>query len=176
MLPDERNGLGSLPPVLLGAGLMINELKSGDRMGAIKELVDRLHASGCVTDSLGFLQSVLDREDLESTVLGSGVAFPHARSRSVARLGLAVGNSPDGVAFYSDLYPEPVHTVCLLAVPTVGQEGYLSLLGRLAQLFQSGDFRSHLQACASPDQMSQLIEQNLPESTQGLYSTQGQRS
>ena len=35
-----------------------------DRMGAIKEMVDRLHRTGCVTDSLAFLQSVLDRESM----------------------------------------------------------------------------------------------------------------
>jgi mannitol/fructose-specific phosphotransferase system IIA component (Ntr-type) len=171
-----RDVQGTESGVLLEPDLMISELKSCDRMGAIKELVDRLHSSECVTDSLGFLQSVLDREDLESTVLGSGVAFPHARSRSVAHLGLAVGNSPDGVAFHSDLYPEPLHTVFLLAVPTVGQGAYLSLLGQLAELFQADDFRQGLQACAFPDQMSQLIAQNLPEPAQRLISTQGQPS
>lgn len=131
-------------------------------MGAVKELVDRLHVAGCVTDSLGFLQSVLDRDDLESTVLRSGVAFPHARSRSVARLSLAVGNAPGGVAFFSDLYPEPVRTICLLAVPAAGEGAYLGLLGRLAELFQADDFRRRLQACASPDSMSRLILQDLP--------------
>ncbi len=61
---------------------MVESLKPRDRMGAIKALVNRLHGAGYVTDSLRFLQSVLDREDLESTVAGNGVAFPHARCRS----------------------------------------------------------------------------------------------
>ena len=66
-----------LSAVLSGdQGLMVPDLESRDRMGAIKELVDRMHLEGSVIDSLAFLQSVMDREDVESTVVGAGVAFP----------------------------------------------------------------------------------------------------
>jgi hypothetical protein len=85
---------------------MVPDLQSPDRMGAIKEMVDRLHRAGCVTDSLAFLQSVLDREDLESTVLEKGVAFPHARCRSTTRLDVAFGISRQGVDFHSERYPQ----------------------------------------------------------------------
>ena len=63
----------------------------GDQSNAIKELVDRMHNAGWVDDSLSFLQSVLVREDLESTVVTEGIAFPHARSHAVKRLGAAFG-------------------------------------------------------------------------------------
>ena len=34
--------------------LMVPNLQSGDRLGAIKELVDRMHEAGWVDDSLSF--------------------------------------------------------------------------------------------------------------------------
>ena len=152
---------------------MVKELRATDRMGAIKELVDRLHVAGCVTDSLEFLQSVVDREDLESTVLGPGVAFPHTRSRSVSQMGLAVGQSTAGVTFRSDVRPEPVHTVCLLAVPAAGEGPYLALLGRLARSFQDHGFHSRLTACVSQNEMSQLIAQSLASPVPGPAEPDG---
>ncbi len=100
--------------------LMVPDLVSMDRMGAIKELVDPMHETGWVDDSLGFLQAVLEREDLQSTVVDSGVAFPHARSRSVRRLGAAVGLSREGINLGSVAEPRVVHLICLFAIPTHG--------------------------------------------------------
>ena len=146
----------------LDPALMVPGLHSHDRMGAIKELVDRFHRAGWVTDSLSFLQSVLDQEDLESTVIGKGVAFPHARCRSVTRLGVAFGISRQGVAFYSNDYPERVHLICMLAVPMSGAVKYLSLLGDLAGLFHNYGFRSGLLGCHSAKEMHMLLAQSIP--------------
>ena len=132
-------------------------------MGAIKEMVDRLHQAGCVTDSLSFLQSVLAREALESTVVGEGVAFPHARSRTATRLGMAVGLSRLGVDFHSDAHASRVHLVCLLAVPALRDEGYLDSLGVLSGLFQDAEFRSGLRACRTHDEMCKHISLGLQQ-------------
>ena len=147
----------------LDRSLMVPALQSQDRMGAIKELVDCMHRAGCVTDSLSFLQSVLDREDLESTVLGTGVAFPHTRCRSVPRLGVAFGISREGVDFYSEYCPHPVHLICLLAVPVCEAEGYLPLLGRLTGLFQDSQFRSGLVDCHTPEEMYRFLSRSRVE-------------
>ena len=135
--------------------LMVPELKSEDRMGAIKELVDRMHQAGWVEDSLSFLQSVLVREDLESTVVTEGVAFPHARSHAVRRLGAAVGVSRKGVRFGDQ--GEPVHVVCLLGVPTHNASDYLPLLARVSQTFDDREFQACLLGCSSSEQLYEKI-------------------
>ena len=71
---------------------MVASLAPRDRMGAIKALVDPLHASGYVTDSLRFLQSVLDREDLESTAVGNGIAFSPCPLRFRCASGYGAGH------------------------------------------------------------------------------------
>ena len=142
-------------------GLMVPDLRSRDRMGAIKEMVDRLYTAGCVTDSLSFLQSVLVREALESTVVGEGVAFPHARCRSATRLGMAVGLSKSGVDFHSGVNASPTYLVCLLAVPVVRDEGYLNCLGVLSGLFQDPDFKSELRNCRTHHEMCRHLSRGL---------------
>lgn len=135
--------------------VMVPDLQSGDRIGAIKELVDRMHQAGWVDDSLSFLQSVLVREDLESTVVTEGVAFPHARCHAVKRLGAAVGVSRQGVRFGDQ--GEPVHVVCLLGVPTSNSDDYLPLLARVSQTFDDRAFQSCLMACSSSEHMYRTI-------------------
>ena len=135
--------------------VMVPDLQSDDRIGAIKELVDRMHQAGWVDDSLSFLQSVLVREDQESTVVTAGVAFPHARSHAVKRLGAAVGVSRNGVRFGDQ--GEPVHVVCLLGVPTSKSDEYLPLLARVSQTFDDQAFRECLLECSSSEQLYQTI-------------------
>ena len=135
--------------------LMVPNLQSGDRLGAIKELVDRMHEAGWVDDSLSFLQSVLVREDLESTVVTEGVAFPHARSHAVKRLGAAVGVSRQGVRFGDQ--GEPVHVVCLLGAPTGNSDDYLPLLARVSQTFDDRAFQECLLECSSSEHMYRAI-------------------
>ena len=140
-------------------GTMVESLEPRDRMGAIKALVNRLHGAGYVTDSLRFLQSVLDREDLESTVVGNGVAFPHARCRSAAHLGMALGISPYGVDFHSETHPEPVRLICLVSVPGEGDIRYLPLLGYLCRLFHEDFFAAFLKSRTAEEMNCLLLRQ-----------------
>ena len=86
---------------LVNEDLLIPQLEADSKIGAIKELVDRLHRGGIVTDSLSFLQSILERENLQSTILGGDVALPHARCRSASKLGLALGTTVQPIDFPS---------------------------------------------------------------------------
>lgn len=154
----------------INASLMIPGLRSQDRMGAIKELVDRLYQSAHVTDSLRFLQAVLDREDLESTVLSKGVALPHARCRSVALPSLALGISQTGIPFHAESYPNPVHVVCMLAMPEALPHDYLPFLGQLAELFRAAEFSKDLMACKMPAEMEHVFLHSLSRVRDARFS------
>ena len=152
-----------LPAVRFDPTLMVPDLRSQDRMGAIKELVDRMHGAGWVTDSLGFLQSVLDREDLESTVVEPGIAFPHARCRAAVQLGAAFGISRNGIDFYLDQDSERIHLICLLAVPAIGGGNYLPLLGGLAGLFRDRTSYLGLLKCRTSEEMHRFLSRGILE-------------
>ena len=117
--------------------VVIPRLQADTKIGAIKELVDRLHHEGALADSLRFLQAVLERDDLQSTVIGECMALPHARSTAVNRLGIAVGLAPEGISYPSADDCSDVHIIVLVAVPADAVDSYLSLLGALASALGS---------------------------------------
>ena len=117
---------------LVERAVLVPRLRSDPKIGAIKELVDRLHHEGAVADSLRFLQAVLERDDLQSTVIGEGIALPHARSTAVTRLAIAVGLAPEQISYPSADAFSAVGTIVLVAVPADAVDSYLSILGCLA--------------------------------------------
>ncbi len=137
--------------------LLLPELSATSKIGAIKELVDRLHGRGIVEDSLSFLQSVLEREQLQSTILGTEVALPHARSRGVRALGLALGRTATPIDFPSGDERQSVRLICLIAVPSHAPDSYLHLLGSLAQILSQAERRDALLQAQSAKHMQELL-------------------
>ena len=137
--------------------LLLPRLTSTSKIGAIKELVDLLHNRHIVTDRLSFLQAVLEREQLQSTVLDSEVALPHARGRCVGSLGLAMGIAPAPIDFPSGDECGTVRLICLIAVPAHAPDLYLKLLGILARTLSSNQRRQAFLKAKSAEQMQQLL-------------------
>ena len=146
---------------LVDPQLMVPDLEADSKLGAIKLLVDRLHQRGVVDDSLSFLQSVLERENLMSTVLDGEVALPHARSRSVRRLGLALGVCERPIDFPSGDDRCGVRLICLIAVPVDTPGRYLGLLAALAGAFSDNDVKRKLLEAGSSDSMHRLMTSRL---------------
>lgn len=141
--------------------LMVPCLRSDSKIGAIKQLVDRLYRGGLLNDSLSFLQAVLERENLGSTVIGGTIALPHARSRSVTGLGMALGVCDEPVYYPSgdDLWG--VRAVCVIAVPMDSSRQYLGLLSHLAGAFGDSEFVHRLLAAPSAQEMCELMSARL---------------
>ena len=136
---------------------MIPNLASDSKIGAIKELVNVLHGRGVVADSLSFLQAVLERENLGSTVLEGDVALPHARSRTVQQLGMAVGVCPRPLDFPSGDDRHGVRLVCLIAVPSEAPGLYLGLLAAVAHTLGDRAVRQQLVAATTPSDMYRIL-------------------
>ena len=142
---------------LISEDLLIPQLEADSKIGTIKELVDRLHLGGVVTDSLSFLQSVLERENLQSTILGGDVALPHARSRTVSTLGLALGTTTQPIDFPSGDDRCAVQMICLIAIPAHAPDLYLSLLASLARTLADADLKHGLLHASSASEMHRLL-------------------
>ena len=149
---DTLEGLESL----LDPDLMIPELKADSKIAAIKELINRLYLKGVVKDSLSFLQAVLGRENIESTIIGE-VAMPHARSLAVNQLGLALGVSRLPIDYPSGDDREAIQIICLIAVPAHAPDSYLALLGALARTFHDGEMIGALLQATAPEELCDLL-------------------
>jgi PTS system nitrogen regulatory IIA component len=99
---------------------IIPDLKAVDKADVIRQLVDSIFKSmtpaiGDITADFAF-QSVMKREDVQTTGLGNGLAFPHARLDKCFDLVLAIGVSQKGVDFVS-LDKKPCNIICLMLSP-----------------------------------------------------------
>ena len=147
---------------LLNEDLLIPRLAADSKISAINELVDALHRGDIVTDRLSFLQSVLERENLQSTILGGDVALPHARSRAASRLGLALATMAQPIDFPSGDDRRAVQLICLIAVPAHAPDLYLSLLASLAQTLSNANLKRGLLHAATAGDMHRLLTEPQP--------------
>src|SRR3954454_25131441 len=80
---------------------LVPNLKSTDRDGAIRELVESLSAGGALpADAVDeVVAALIKREQNGSTDFGKGVAVPHVKHAKVAKMAGTVGRSGAGIDF-----------------------------------------------------------------------------
>ncbi len=127
--------------------LFIPDLKAKDKAAALEELVDGLVVgSPEITKKEAVLQMLQSREDLGSTAVGPGVAFPHGRTLAVQKLTVLMARSLAGIAFDS-IDGEPTHLFfVLIAPPQDSGHKYIKSLAVLTDRLQSDDVRERLLA------------------------------
>ena len=120
---------------LLPASHTIVNLECSSRQDAVAQLIKPLVDTGIIQDQDEFADNVEAREQQITTVIGNGVAIPHARTKVANRLGLSVGLLPEGktVQFSDDPEVEPVNIIFLIAIPSFAPASHLPLLQHLAK-------------------------------------------
>ena len=99
----------------------------------LRQLVAPLAGHGAVEDVDGLMDALLERESLQSTGIGSGVAVPHAICDELAEPRIVLGRCAEGVDFRS-LDQRPVHLFFLLLSPSTETGVHIKLLARIARL------------------------------------------
>ena len=91
---------------------------------------------------------IRDRESLQSTGVGSGVAIPHGRVGSLDRFIGALAIHPRGVEFGS-IDGEPVSILFALIGPEKAAGEHLKCLARIGRLLRDDTVRARLQSTKS---------------------------
>lgn len=119
-----------LANLLMERRININ-LQAGTKEEAVHELLDMIKREGVRLDFEAIERSIWEREEVEDTSYGRGVAFPHARTDAVEEMYILVGISRSGL---KDKTPDgiPVHMICLLLTPSTIAKLYLQTLSGLA--------------------------------------------
>jgi PTS system nitrogen regulatory IIA component len=89
------------------------------------------------------LEVLLEREALQSTGIGEGVAIPHGKLGGLDRLVATFARSREGVEFDS-IDGQPTHHFFLLVVPEHSGGQYLKALARISRFFRDAAFRQRL--------------------------------
>ena len=133
------------------------DLKATDKTGVIEELVDLVARSNMVKDRDQLLQDIKERENLVTTGVGYGVAFPHAKTKSVKGIVIAFGRSSAGVDFDA-MDHKAVNLFFLIAAPEDAIGAHLNVMARLSYLMKPEENRRKLLEAASPGDVLALID------------------
>ena len=127
--------------------LFIPDLQAKDKASLLEELVDGLvSGSPEITKKEAVLQMLQSREDLGSTAVGPGVAFPHGRTLAVQKLTILMARSVAGVPFDS-IDGEATHLFfVLIAPPQDSGHKYIKSLAVLTDRLQNDEVRAQLLA------------------------------
>lgn len=112
--------------------LIFPRLGAESRDEVLGLLADHLATVGVVTDPRELTRRLLEREQLGSTGIGSGVAIPHCKSAEIDRAILAVGISKRGVDFGA-MDEKPVRLFFLVVSPTDAPAVHLQVLATISR-------------------------------------------
>ena len=130
--------------------LMIPNLKATNRNDAILELANAMQDARFVDDAGKLVTAALERENVLSTAVENGLAFPHVRGIEGGGLTLALGTSPKGIKF-DDGHTSKI--IFFLAIPTAVSAFYLRLVAGLSETFLKPSNRSSLVSASTQEQL-----------------------
>jgi len=140
------------------SGSVVWELQGTDKYSAIREIIYRAPIFRSVPnlDLNAFAEKVIDRENIQSTGFGHGVAVAHGRTPEVNASHIALGVSRDGIE-YDSFDGEPVHLLFIVANHPDQQMDYLQILSTLISLVRDERFRNELLSCMCQEELEQKM-------------------
>ena len=142
---------------LLNEDTITISLSNKDKQGVIEELLDLAFKSGKIKDRSVALKAITDREALMSTGLERGVAVPHAKSKAVDDLTMALGVSSEGIDFQS-ADGKPSHLFFLLLAPEAAAGPNVKVLAQIARLTSDLSFCEDLKKASSSQEILDIIK------------------
>lgn len=136
----------------------IHDLAATTREEALAEIVRVVAEKGIIKDQATVLERLLERERIQSTAVGSGIAIPHCFTDEVADLVIVVARAPHGIAFDS-FDGRPTHVVFLLMGNRQEHGLHLKALARIARLIKSTAFIERVVAADSVEAMVRAFDE-----------------
>ena len=138
--------------------MQVVELAASTRHAAIRALVQAVDLTGQGVSLNDLLDAIEQREATAHTILADGFAVPHAVIEWEGDYRIVLGRSKAGVDYE---VPETgrVHLIVLFVVGRERQsEFHVQLLGALAELLESEEFRGQIVASPNTDTIRQLLQ------------------
>ena len=129
--------------------------QSLDKAAAIKVLAQML-AGGAGADPAVVERVLTDREQLQSTGIGEGVAIPHGALQQLATQFAALLIVPEGLDFAA-IDGSDVTLLFAVITPKRATGEHLKTLARVSRLLRSKGFRDRLVAAREPKEAYDMI-------------------
>ena len=138
---------------------VILDLQSESKSGVLGEMAQALASAVPSIDAGRLLEVLTEREALQSTGIGEGVAIPHGKLPGLDELVAGFARSRKGIDFES-IDGQPTELFFLLVVPEhTGGRRHLKALARISRFCRDADFRKQLSEAGSLDEVVAVIEE-----------------
>ena len=142
----------------ISKGCIEPELKATSKAGVLEELIGLLFRRRRLKGAEAALQQIMNREAIESTGIGHGIAVPHARVAGLKNLVCAVGRASEGLDFMA-VDKEPVHLIFLICYPPSHQTTYLNFIATVAKLLREQDSLQAILEAGSAADIFEVLEE-----------------
>ena len=143
---------------ILVSGALIPELGVATKREVLAEMASALAKVEPQIEADRLLDVLLERELLQSTGIGEGVAIPHGKMPGLDRLVATFARSSKGVDFES-IDGQLTHHFFLLVVPEHSGGQYLKALARISRFFRDAAFRQQLTGAAGVEDIVAAISE-----------------
>ena len=143
--------------ILVKEGVIL-DLASDTKDAVLEEMARSVSAAEPSLNADRLLEVLVDREALQSTGIGDGVAIPHGKIAGLERLVASFARSVKGVDFES-IDGQPTHHFFLLVVPEHSGGQYLKALARISRFFRDAAFRQQLTEAKALEDVLRAIQE-----------------
>ncbi|MBW2230715.1 MAG: PTS sugar transporter subunit IIA [Deltaproteobacteria bacterium] len=137
---------------------VILDLVSKTKADLLAEMAGALAKAEPSVDAERLLQVLIEREGLQSTGIGEGVAIPHGKMSGLDGLVASFARSRQGVDFES-IDGQLTQLFFLLVVPEHSGGQHLKALARISRFFRDPQFRQKLFEAEELDEIFAAIDE-----------------
>ena len=140
----------------LRADFVISRLQANDMEGVVHEICARADAAGIGSGAV-IAEKLLEREHGHTTVIGSGLAIPHATVPDLPEPVIGVALAKDPIRF-GPAGTDAVRLLFVLLSPPGREREHVKLLARICRLARHSDFIDQLEAADDDATVIEIIE------------------
>jgi len=152
--------LGKKLSEIVGEEGFLDSLKSADKIGVIREMVEEAASRGKIRaeDVEDVIKRILKREQQGSTGIGNGVAIPHIKQYpGVSEMVVVVGRTGHGVDFGA-VDGQPCRLFFLILTPKKQTEEHIKVLRRIAAIARDAELCTYLTKEKDPKQLMRVLD------------------
>lgn len=134
------------------------QLEERKKKLAIKEIIETCTVFENLPNKNEFIENVLERETIETSAIGNGVAIAHGKVKKLSHIKVALGLCPDGLEFES-IDNQPVKFLFVIASSPTRQFEYIKTISSILRIMKETKLRDELLAIAEQNNSFDILSE-----------------
>ncbi|HVO38536.1 MAG TPA: PTS sugar transporter subunit IIA [Spirochaetia bacterium] len=134
------------------------ELTETTREDALRRIIQGAAEKGFITDEADVFARLMERETLQTTAVGNGIAIPHCFIEGIHDLIIIAARAPGGLEFDS-FDGKPTRVIVMLMGNRQGHSLHLKALARIARLIKNTAFTERIISSTSVQDMVRAFDE-----------------